>query len=63
MKPSIEHFTPMGSEQLMETNGGGFAYDVGRVLRFLSFCPFTGVGATMAICDWQINKMINEPEN
>ncbi len=35
MKTIFENFTPIGSNELMETNGGGFAFDIGRVLRFI----------------------------
>ncbi len=63
MKTSIEHFTPMGSEQLLETNGGGFAYDVGRVLRFIGMSAGGYMGPTLAIIDWQITTAINNAEN
>lgn len=63
MKTNIEHFTPIGSEELLETNGGGFAYDFGRVIRFLSFGPFTAIGAAQAITDWQITTLLNNAEN
>ncbi len=59
MEKKIEHFAALGSEELLETNGGGFAYDLGRVMRFLSFGPLTTIGAAQAIIDWQINSMIN----
>ena len=56
MKTNIEFFTTMGSQQLLETNGGGFAHDVGRVLRFLAIAlPGTPISVTNAITDWQIN--------
>jgi len=59
MKTTIEHFTPMGTEKLMETNGGGFAYDVGRVIRFIGMTGFLGSNTAWAITDWQLNAMIN----
>lgn len=59
MKTTIEHFTPMGTEQLMETNGGRFAYDVGRVLRFIGVSCTNANGVGYAIVDWQMNTMIN----
>jgi hypothetical protein len=56
MKTNIEIFNPMGDQELIKTNGGGFAYDVGRVLRFLAIAlPGTAISVTNAITDWQIN--------
>ncbi|MCP4312626.1 MAG: hypothetical protein GY790_15295 [Bacteroidetes bacterium] len=63
MKTTIEHFIPMGTEQLMETNGGGFAYDVGRLLRFMCISGGTGIGTERAILDWHLTDMINEEAN
>jgi len=63
MKTTIEHFTPMGTEQLLETNGGGFAYDVGGVLRFIVIGAGGFAGPTFAIIDWQTNTIINNAEN
>jgi len=60
MKNEIENFTPIGTRKLMETNGGGFAYDVGRVLRFISLMgPNAGITA-LAISEWQVNATINK---
>ena len=60
---NFENYTVMGSQELMETNGGGFAYDVGRVLRFLSFAlPGDAPSIAYAISDWQINEMLNNPD-
>ena len=55
------HFSTMDAGQMRQVNGGGFAYDVGRVLRFLSIAG-NGIGgtATLAIIDWEVNKIINE---
>jgi hypothetical protein len=64
MKINIENFTSMDARQLMDTSGGGFAFDVGRVLRFLSIAlPGDAISVTYAITDWQINAMINDAEN
>ena len=58
MKTKIESFTPMGTQQLMETNGGGFAHDVGRVLRFLSMTIGANpIQIANAISDWQVNAI------
>ena len=52
-------FSTMDAEQLREVNGGGFAFDLGRVIRFIGL---TGGGhnATYAIIDWIINDAANE---
>jgi hypothetical protein len=56
MKTNFEIFNPIGSQELLETNGGGFAHDMGRVLRFLAIAlPGTAISVTNAITDWQIN--------
>ncbi len=55
-----EQLSPLTAEQLKEFNGGGFAYDVGRVLRFIGLCGGNGSGAWYALTDWDINKAINE---
>jgi len=60
MKTNIEHFSPLDSEQLIEVNGGGFAYDVGRVLRFIGIAYSSNLGPTAAIVDWQVNALVNK---
>ena len=63
MKTNFEHFSPITSQELGEINGGGFAYDVGRILRFLSLAlPGDGPSIAYAVSDWQINEMINNPD-
>ncbi len=45
----------------MQTNGGGFAYDVGRAIRFLIVgggC-LNATGAALATGDWIVNDIIN----
>lgn len=60
MKTKIECFTPMSAEQLLETNGGGFAFDIGRIIRFIGVAfPGDVVSTIEAINDWHINQMIN----
>ena len=47
----------LDNEDLHAINGGGFAYDVGRCLRFVGvyFANGTGnFGVQMAILDWAI---------
>lgn len=56
MNTNIEFFTPMGSQELMDTNGGGFAHDVGRAIRFIAMVlPHDPISVASAITDWQIN--------
>ena len=56
MKMNTESFTSLPAQQLLDTNGGGFAHDVGRVLRFLSIAlPGDGISIANAVTDWQIN--------
>ena len=58
---NTEFFSTMGAEQLHEVNGGGFAYDVGRVLRFIALSGggLNPIALTNAITDWHINAIIN----
>jgi len=56
MKMNIESFTPMGTQLLMDTNGGGFAHDVGRVIRFFGLMGMNGINTPNAVADWIINS-------
>ena len=61
MENKTEHFMSLDETDLEEINGGGFAYDVGRVLRFLVISggglnPF---GIAEATGDWIINDAAN----
>lgn len=58
-----ENFTPIGSNELMETSGGGIAYDIGRVLRFIGLYGGSATSLPYAIADWQINAALNDLEN
>ena len=59
-----ETMSEMSVEQLRELNGGGFAYDVGRILRFIGLSGGGHPGAlAYAVTDWQVNAMINEDAN
>jgi len=61
---NVENFSHMNSVQLMEINGGGLAYDLGRIIRFLGLSAGGHpIGTSIAVADWQINAMINEAEN
>ncbi len=59
-----ENFSEMTVEQLREKNGGGFAYDIGRLLRLIGLSGAGHPGSlAYAVTDWQINAMINEDAN
>lgn len=60
MEKNIEHFAALGFEELLETNGGGFAYDLGRVLRFIgNALPGDLVSVNYAIGDWYATTLMN----
>jgi hypothetical protein len=63
MENALLHFKAMDAEQLGGTNGGGFAYDLGRVLRFLGLSGGTVIGTANAIADWMIADAINQAAN
>ena len=58
-----EQFISISDGEAVEINGGGFAFDAGRVVRFLyiSVLGSSMVGTAMAVTDWQINAMVNAP--
>jgi hypothetical protein len=59
-----ETLKEMNTVQLREINGGGFAFDVGRVLRFFALSGGgSPQGLAYALTDWQVNAMINEDVN
>ena len=62
MKDS-DMFRPIDQNRLMEINGGGFAYDVGRVLRFLVLSTDSILGVSAGVMDWQLNKEISDIVN
>jgi hypothetical protein len=55
-------FNQMDPARLKQLNGGGFAYDVGRGLRFLVMCG-GGFTVTNAVIDWIINDVANDAVN
>lgn len=55
-----EIFKSIDQERLREINGGGFAYDVGRVIRFVLLSSDPILGMSAAIADWQLNKEISD---
>lgn len=58
----LKEFRPLCREQLTTMNGGGFAYDLGRAIRYLLN---SGGGFTMdhAILDWTVNEAANDAVN
>jgi len=50
----VENFRLLSTEQLLEVNGGGFAYDVGRFIRYLALG-----GGLAAYTDWAYNDAVN----
>ena len=59
-----ENLKEMTRDQLLDMNGGGFAYDVGRILRFIGLSGGGHPGAlAYAVADWEINAMISEDAN
>jgi hypothetical protein len=51
---------PMEQSEMIAINGGGFAYDFGRILRFLYISGGSGIGTSMAVADWIINDAANQ---
>ena len=65
MKEETAYFELLDSVQLMGINGGGFAYDVGRVLRFLAVSALcvTPISTANGIADWIMVDAVNEAAN
>ena len=51
----------MDAERLRQVNGGGFAYDVGRGLRYLAI--YATQGWVNAMVDAIVNEALNEAAN
>ena len=60
---TTEEFSAISAEQLREINGGGFAYDLGRIIRFFGMSGGSGAFATNAIIDWIITDAANNAAN
>ena len=58
----IENLKEMTVEQLMEMNGGGFAYDVGRFLRYIALGGTTA-NPMNAYVDFVVNEIVNDIVN
>jgi hypothetical protein len=56
----FENFCELSAEERIASFGGGFAYDVGRALRFIFITGPNGAGAGDAIGDacytWYLNN-------
>jgi hypothetical protein len=65
MKNLTEHFSALDTDKLVSTSGGGFAYDVGRFLRFIAKSGgcLDPIMRTMAIADWIVNDVANDAYN
>ncbi|MCK4747906.1 MAG: hypothetical protein KAT15_12740 [Bacteroidales bacterium] len=61
MENNTEHFKSLDTNQLVEINGGGFAYDVGRLLRFISIVGFgqNPILNAKAVGDWIVSDAVN----
>lgn len=58
-----ETFSTLDADQLMEINGGGFAYDLGRILRFIGLSGGSGSMIYQALVDWYVTDAINDAAN
>jgi len=65
MNTCTEHFTSINTEKLREINGGGFAYDVGRVIRYfvISGGGIAPIGIATGLADWIGNDVANQIAN
>lgn len=61
MNVSPSGFTPVAASESLQISGGGFAYDVGRCVRFAGIFLFGGqTGPCVAVIDWYCNSQSNE---
>lgn len=51
---------PLGAEDMSTINGGdaGFAYDLGRAIRFIVTSAGGPVNHTKAVCDWFMGEQL-----
>ena len=65
MRNISDEFTTLDANQLVMINGGGFAYDVGRVLRFFAISGgcLNPVMMLNAMGDWIVNDLANDAVN
>jgi hypothetical protein len=52
---TVQSFRELSPEEQLAFNGGGFAYDAGRVLRFIIIAGPRGQFTPMAVTDWMLN--------
>ena len=55
---STNHFQILSLQDLSETNGGSFAYDLGRALRFYAKMYTSGIAGAYA--DWVVTDAVND---
>jgi len=60
---TTEAFCAINAEHLREINGGGFAFDLGRIIRFIGISGAGGTNVTKAIIDWIVTDAINDAVN
>lgn len=60
---TTEAFSTINAEHLREINGGGFAYDIGRIIRFIGLSGGSGMYTYNAVIDWIINDAANKAVN
>lgn len=53
---NFEHFQVISEEHLQDINGGSFAYDLGRIIRFYLQMP----NVAYALSDWYVTDAVNE---
>jgi len=65
MKAINEHFESLDASELRETNGGAFAYDVGRVIRYfvISGGGVSLIGIANGMADWIACDIANQIVN
>jgi hypothetical protein len=65
MKASSAHFETLEADELREINGGAFAYDVGRVIRYfvISGGGVSLIGVANGIADWIACDIANQIAN
>jgi len=62
LKTSEARFTEMNHEELTNISGGSFAYDLGRLFRFVGIYIYNGGGAMghcAATLDFAVNMIKN----
>lgn len=51
-----QEYRELTGEESFECNGGGFAYDVGRLIRFICNSGHNGANVGLAIGDFIVNR-------